>query len=671
MVEHNARIATKLNPWTAWTTVADAPLRGLALAREAGRILAWDEANELYLFSAQGEMLSTIRAAHRITTAAISDDGSLIALLTENGQPELHLLTSDFETQVVRPAPTEAALLSLDPHGRYVAVGSRLSTVHMISKYGRTCGRIDTIQPLAHLCFVANRAFLVGAAAFGMLIGIELSWTRDGTRMVPDLSWQDRLMSNVGRLGVSGDGGMILTSCYTHGIQRFDLQGRNEGSYHLGGTVSHAVPDFPGRTIAAATLEGELAILNSAGNVRWRTRLTRPVIAIEMDALGRFVVFGHSTGEILRLELFSSDSESHGPPPALARSVTSEGPAVRTSSGAIRQPDWSIPVVKSDDQAETAVIAISEDPVRIGLFTSPHRFQLYSREGRLLGEGPPMVGVGRILRTAPGWLAAATDRQVVLYDLRRNTKQRLDASLAELTHLAIQPDDYGLALVQERDRVGRITPSGRWVWKKELRSPVEDLAIGSEGSTAVTTTDGELIVFDPGGNPEIRAMFDPSDPPLIIPGRPTLAMGAAWITLSRRQQQLCGHDLHGNPLWNRPLPWEGWSLSQIGDLILIASAEGAVHAIDVAGTLRHEGPPSGLSSDQFAVDTQGRPLRISRRSVHLICSFLDGRVRWRAIGEQPLGPYAAGAAGVAIMIGRSLAWFSLEGSARPTNETNP
>ena len=39
---------------------------------------------------------------------------------------------------------------------------------------------------------------------------------------------------------------MILASCYTLGIQRFDLRGRNEGSYHLGGTVSHAVPDFPG-----------------------------------------------------------------------------------------------------------------------------------------------------------------------------------------------------------------------------------------------------------------------------------------------------------------------------------------------------------------------------------------------------------------------------------------
>ena len=34
---------------------------------------------------------------------------------------------------------------------------------------------------------------------------------------------------------MSGDGTMILASCFTHGIQRFDLKGRNEGSYHHGG----------------------------------------------------------------------------------------------------------------------------------------------------------------------------------------------------------------------------------------------------------------------------------------------------------------------------------------------------------------------------------------------------------------------------------------------------
>ena len=306
MPEMSPRTSTRLEPEVAWTIVTESPLKGLALAREAGRILAWDEGNQLYLLSAQGESLSFSRVPQRITAGAISDEGSLIALLGEGDDASLVLLNADFDVEVERPAPTEASFLTIDPHGRYLAIGSRVGAVSFLNRYGRPAGRLETIQPLAHLCFLADRPFLIGAAAFGMMVGVEVHGAGASGRLEPEIAWQDRLLSNVGRLTVSGDGGMILASCFTHGIQRFDLQGRNEGSYHLGGTVSHAVPDFPGRTIAAATLEGELAIMNSAGNVRWRTRLPRPAIALEIDPLGRYVIYGYSTGEIVRLDLFGA-----------------------------------------------------------------------------------------------------------------------------------------------------------------------------------------------------------------------------------------------------------------------------------------------------------------------------------------------------------------------------
>ena len=117
----------------------------------------------------------------------------------------------------------------------------------------------------------------------------------------------------------------------------------------------------------------------------------------------------------------------------------------------------------------------------VACFTSPQKLELYSLTGQKLGQGPQMGGVGRILRTAPGWLAAASDRQIVLYDLRRNTQRKLDLSLVELTHLVIRPDTFGVLLVQERDRIGRVTPSARWVWKRELRTAIEDVAIGARG----------------------------------------------------------------------------------------------------------------------------------------------------------------------------------------------
>ncbi len=61
--------------------MTDAPLLGLALAREAGLLLAWDEGGHLYLIGPDGERRLTSRAPDKIVSAAISDDGSLAALL--------------------------------------------------------------------------------------------------------------------------------------------------------------------------------------------------------------------------------------------------------------------------------------------------------------------------------------------------------------------------------------------------------------------------------------------------------------------------------------------------------------------------------------------------------------------------------------------------------------
>ncbi|AMV38531.1 hypothetical protein [Planctomyces sp. SH-PL62] len=549
MSEMSGRSSTRLEPEESWTVVTESPLKGMAFAREAGRIFAWDEGNQLYLLNVHGEMTSSTRSPNRVLAGTISDDGSLVAILCDNDEAGLLLLSGDLEIQAERAAPGEASFVATDPFGRYVAVGSRLGAVQLVNRHGRAAGRIETIQPMAHLCFIPDRPFLVGAAAFGMLAGVEIEPSRTPGRLEPEVVWQDRLMSNVGRLTTSGDGSMILASCFTHGIQRFGLDGRNEGAYHPGGTVSHAVPDFAGRTIAAATIEGELAIMNSAGNVRWRTRLDRPAIALEIDPLGRFAIHGRATGEITRLDFFGPPPGGESSRPARA-SAASSGAAARGGrgqggTGSIRNPDWSVPAVQSEEQAETVVSIVCDDPPCIALFSSPNRLELFGTDGRKLGKGPETTGVGRILRAAPGWLAAATDRQVALCDLRRGEQRRVDLRLVELTHLAIKPDSFGLAIVQERDRIGRATASGRWVWKHELPTAIEDLAIGVEGFAAATTNDGRLLVFDPAGEITPTPGFEAADPPFLIEAPEGSPPGLAWITLARRAQELKGHSLRG------------------------------------------------------------------------------------------------------------------------------
>ncbi len=162
------RRTARLEPATAWTSVTDAPLAGLSLAREAGSLLAWDEGRNLYLLGADGTRFLAERAPAPIVSAAISDDGTLVALLL--GGPRLMLLDREFGPVSDRPAPSGAASLDVDSHGRFVAIGTKSSQTAFFTRHGRPAGQVDTRQPLAHLRFVPADSLLVGASGYGSLL---------------------------------------------------------------------------------------------------------------------------------------------------------------------------------------------------------------------------------------------------------------------------------------------------------------------------------------------------------------------------------------------------------------------------------------------------------------------------------------------------------------------
>jgi hypothetical protein len=626
----------------------------MALAREAGSVFAWDEADQLYRIDARGQFQSVARAPGKILQGAVSDDGSLVALLGEGSR--LWLLDGDFELVHDRSVISEALSIAVDPHGRYVAVGSKLNVVQFYSRHAKQAGKFETRQPLSSLVFIPDRMFLVGIGAYGSIAGIELSTIGSNGSLDGDVVWYEALMSSTGRLATTGDGQMILVSCFTHGIQRYDLEGRSEGAYHLGGSAGHAVPDFAGRSIAVATIEGELAILSGAGNVKWRTSLNRPAMALETDALGRYLVYGQATGEIVRVD-FHSEGKPASAPVSTSKNASSRS---RIGHASVRIPDWTAEVVPHEDQAEFAVVGVCDEPSRIGVITHQNKLEIFNDQGKRLGQAPEIDGVGRIVRTSNGWMAAATDRRIVLCDLRKNQAQRLDLNLCELTHLAIQPDTYGLAIVQERDRVGRATLAGRWIWKSELPSPIEDLAINAEGFTALTTEDGLLRVYNPAGTPAGEFRGPPADPALLIASPDSSAV--SWITLTRRSQVLRGHDRTGRVVWESPVPWEAWQFLAVGHSAVAVAPDGRVLAFDSSGHALAQGRGDGVP-DAFCLGKKGEPLRVARQGVHLICSDLSGGVAWRAVADATIGPLATGKSGLAVLIGKSLAWFSNQSSS--------
>src|SRR4051812_14111975 len=130
-----ARSPARLDPSLSWTVLTDSPLLGLSYAREAGLILAWDDASHVYLLDGVGDRRYESRAPEKIVSASISDDGTLVALLLARSR--LLLLGPELEPIVERAAPSDATNLAVDPHGRFVAVGTKSPETSLFTRHGK------------------------------------------------------------------------------------------------------------------------------------------------------------------------------------------------------------------------------------------------------------------------------------------------------------------------------------------------------------------------------------------------------------------------------------------------------------------------------------------------------------------------------------------------------
>jgi hypothetical protein len=246
---------------------------------------------------------------------------------------------------------------------------------------------------------------------------------------------------------------------------------------------------------------------------------------------------------------------------------------------------------------------------------------------------------------------------VVAWEASSRRLYRPDVDLVQLTHLVARPEGYGLALVQERDRIGRCSLAGRWVWRRELRAAVEDVAVGPLNLTAFTTDDGRLTIADAAGEDVASTLVGGREPLLLVEapsaGR---ASGVAWITLARHEQILRGHSPEGAVVWESPTPWEAWGLQLIGRHLMVSAPDGRLLAYDEKGYLIAQ---SGAdpTNPVLAVGPGGAPVRLVRRERQLLCEDLSGRTLWRSLGEQPFGPVAGASWGVAALLEKQLVAF--------------
>ena len=354
------------------------------------------------------------------------------------------------------------------------------------------------------------------------------------------------------------------------------------------------------------------------------------------------VIYGHATGEIVRLDLFGGAPGPIPGPAASERRRRGRRPAPRSAPrpAACARPTGSSPRSRPTSRPRPPSWPCSTTRPLIALFTSPHRLQVFDTDGPEAGPG---AGARRASAGSSGPPPAGSPRRPTARS-SSTTSARYAATARRQPGRADPPGDPPRRL---RPGPG---PGARPHRPADARRP-----LGLEAGAA-------LAGRGPGDRSRrLRGRDDPRRrTPGLRPGR------RVQRRLPLRPDRSAPADRGAQRLASRRSPGSPWPVARrssaattsragplgasdaLGGLGPLPSpavrrgdrADGRALACDGSGELAAQSTSPGDANDVFYSDPTGIPLRISRRGVHLICSSLDGRVRWRAVVDQPLGPFA-------------------------------
>jgi hypothetical protein len=277
-----------------WSLATGAPPVGVALAREGGRLLAWDENHWLYLLNGRGERQGQARPLGALTAAALSDDGSALAVAGARG--EVCRLAPDLTPRWQRALRHPAVAVAFDPFGHRLAVSDARGGLFLLDRDGHTLWEAQHPRPLHHLAFVPEAPFLLGAADFGLVVCMD---------MIGRAVWRDGLAVHCGALATSGDGERVVLACFSDGLRRYARAGGPQGHVTTAEPCRLAALSFDGRLALVAGRANRLLLLDSGGKALGIDLLERPATALALAALGERAVVALTDGGVVALDLRS------------------------------------------------------------------------------------------------------------------------------------------------------------------------------------------------------------------------------------------------------------------------------------------------------------------------------------------------------------------------------
>lgn len=255
------------------------------------------------------------------------EDGKLLRLDASSGadqwKAEVGALRSGFD------ATADGRLVALsgavhEVAGDEVKIGSEVT---LWDGEGKSAGSVRLAHPVTRLRFTSERGDLVCTSPEG-----HVSFLKDGK-----LGRETQLGSSLQGLVTCLDGSLILTPAGTDGIHVLSANMQSLGVLEVSGPVEDVDVSEDGSSILVKERDGLIYLMDGRFRVKWRGRMERPVLRVDLAGNGAFAYAAEVTGEIQRFD-FQAVEHSTAPVDVSAEAPTLPAPEAFELEGAqVRQ----------------------------------------------------------------------------------------------------------------------------------------------------------------------------------------------------------------------------------------------------------------------------------------------------------------------------------------------
>jgi hypothetical protein len=256
-----------------WTAEAAPALRGLAMAREGGRILVRDSRRELVLYDARGHCRAQWQASGELMAAGNSADGARHATIDAAGH--VCLLERDLTLRWERTIAGGLAV-AIDSFGDRVAAADSSGGLHLFDGDGQLLWHSAWPRPLRFLAFVAEATAILASSDFGLVCCCD---------NLGRCLWRDAPVTHTGSLAASGDGRVVAVARYSDGLCCYGLHESRPRALLVAAPCRLADVSYDGQTFLTAGLDERIYLRDAAGKVLSEFALPGRPVALALSPL--------------------------------------------------------------------------------------------------------------------------------------------------------------------------------------------------------------------------------------------------------------------------------------------------------------------------------------------------------------------------------------------------